>query len=76
MENFWIAVKTFAAIAAMSSIIPLMVWGGSGSWRHALYAWKAWAKVMVGFLAIGGGFGILAIINQDGFSGLWRWITH
>jgi hypothetical protein len=32
--------------------------------------------VMVGFLAIGGGFGIIAIISEVGFSGLWAWITH
>ena len=76
MENLWTAVKTFAAIAVMSAIIPIMVWGGSGSWRHAVGAWKSWAKVMVGFLAIGGGFGILAIISEAGFSGLWAWLSH
>lgn len=76
MENLVTAAKLFAAIAVMSAIIPLMVWGGSGSFKGAIEAWKSWAKVMVGFLAIGGGFGILAIINQAGFSGLWAWITH
>ena len=76
MENLWAALKLFAAIAGMSAIIPLMVWGGSGSWRHGLHAWKSWAKVMGAFLTIGGGFGILAILNEAGFSGLWAWITH
>ena len=27
-------------------IIPLAVWGGSGSWRQALYAFKAYLKIM------------------------------
>lgn len=76
MENFWTAIKTIAAIAAMSSIIPLMVWGGSGSWRHALYAWKSWAKVMLGFLVVGGGLGLVMAISEHGIGAVWGFITH
>jgi hypothetical protein len=76
VENVWIFIKTFAAIAAMSAIIPLMVWGGSGSWRHALYAWKSWAKVMGGFALVGGGLGLLMAISEHGISILWLVFSH
>lgn len=38
--------KTVAVIAVMTLIIPLTVWAGSGSWRQALYAFKAYLKIM------------------------------
>lgn len=43
METF---LKTTAVIACMILIIPLMVWGGSGSWRYALEALKEYLLVM------------------------------
>lgn len=38
--------KTLAAIAALSSVIPLSVWAITGSLRHGLHAWKQWAQIM------------------------------
>lgn len=75
MENLWTALKTFAAIAAMSAIIPLMIWGGSGSWRGALHAWGAWAKIMGGMALIFGGFGMIMAISEHGFPTIWRALT-
>lgn len=72
MENLWIALKTCAAIAVMSAIIPLMIWGGSGSWRGALHAWGAWAKIMGGMVLIFGGFGMIMAVSEHGFSSVWR----
>ncbi|QAZ38424.1 hypothetical protein C1M51_02750 [Methylibium sp. Pch-M] len=40
------SLKTFAALAALVAIIPLMVWAGSGSWRHALHATKEYLLSM------------------------------
>jgi hypothetical protein len=52
--------KTMAAIAAMSMVIPLYIWGASGSWRHGLHAWKQWALIMGVIALVGGGLGALA----------------
>lgn len=58
MDYLWTAAKTLAAIFVMSLIVPLMVWGGSGSWRRALGALRTWwliigsAFVAVGALAL------------------------
>lgn len=38
--------KTLAALAALVAIVPLMVWAGSGSWRHALHATKEYLLSM------------------------------
>jgi|GEM_PF-6510438 len=38
----------------MTLIIPLMVWGGSGSWRHALHALK-WYWIIMGSMVVGVG---------------------
>lgn len=52
MKSFLLAlVSTIATIA----IIPLMVWGGSGSWRHALRALREYLGVLGIFAALGGG---------------------
>lgn len=49
------AAKVLAAIFVMSLIVPLMVWGGSGSWRRALGALRTWWLIVGGaFLAVGG----------------------
>lgn len=60
MREFLIAAAT---IAAMVLIVPLMVWGGTGSWRHALHALWSYLKIM-GFLAlVGGGLGVIMAIS-------------
>lgn len=46
--------KTAAIIACMVLIIPLCVWGGSGSWRHGLEALKQYLTIMaVAFASVG-----------------------
>lgn len=48
------AAKVLAAIFVMSLVVPLMVWGGSGSWRRAFGALRSWWLIMGGgFVAIG-----------------------
>ena len=45
-------------MAGMISIIPLMVWGGSGDWRRSLTALREYLSIMgalvgvVGFVAL------------------------
>lgn len=38
--------KTAGILACMLLIIPLSVWGGSGSWRYALQATKEYLLVI------------------------------
>ena len=38
--------KTAGIIFVMTLIIPLTVWGGSGSWRAGLYAFKRYLQIM------------------------------
>lgn len=40
------ALKTILACLALIAIVPLMVWAGSGSWRHALHALREYGKAM------------------------------
>lgn len=54
--------KIFAAVAAMSLIIPLCVWAITGSLRHGLHAWKQWAQIMAVMLVTGGGLGMAAAL--------------
>jgi len=72
VENLWTALKTLAAIAVMSSVIPLMIWGGTGSWRGALHAWASWAKIMGTMVLVVGGFGFIMAISEHGFQTVWR----
>lgn len=50
MNGFLIAAAT---IAAMVMIVPLIVWGGTGDWRHALHALKEYLRVMGAIAAVG-----------------------
>jgi hypothetical protein len=43
--------KTVGVLFCMSLIIPLYVWGGSGSWRYALYSLK-WYWLCMGIIAV------------------------
>lgn len=56
------ALITFAAVAAMVAIVPLMVLGGTGSWRQAWEALRQYLAVMGLLLLAGGGFGLLMIL--------------
>lgn len=75
MENLWTALKLAAYITVMSAIIPLMVWGGSGSWRAGLQAWASWAKIMGGMVLIFGGFGLIMAVAEHGIPTIWAAIT-
>lgn len=50
MKGFLIAAAT---IAAMVMLVPLIVWGGTGDWRHALHALKEYLRVMGAIVAVG-----------------------
>lgn len=75
MENLWTALKTFAAIGVMTMIIPLMIAGGSGSWRAGLKAWVAYLKIMGAMVAIFGGFGLVMAIAEHGFGAFFEWLS-
>ena len=57
---------TVAGIGAMVMIVPLMVWGGTGDWRHAWYALRSYLKIMGALVLIGGGFGVLMAFAEHG----------
>ena len=51
------------ALAAMFSIVPLMVWGGAGDWRRALQALRQYLGVLALF-AIGGLLGLVMALSE------------
>jgi len=53
------ALALIGAIAAMWAIVPLMVLGGTGSWRRALQALRQYLMVLGGLALVGGGVGLL-----------------
>lgn len=57
---------TVAGIGAMVLIVPLMVWGGTGDWRHALHALLSYLKIMGAFVIVGGGFGVVMAFAEHG----------
>lgn len=65
MQSFFLALAT---IAGLFAIVPVMVWGGTGSWRHALHAFKVYLQIMVGLAAVGGGLGLVMAFSEHGFS--------
>lgn len=38
--------KALGVISVMTLIIPIYIWGNTGSWRHALHALKWYCIVM------------------------------
>ena len=50
----------------MFAIVPLMVWGGTGSWRHAMHAFGMYLKIMLGLVVVGGGFGLAMAFAEHG----------
>ena len=67
MEWWEKALLFTAACVGMLSIVPLMVWGGTGDWRHAWHACKSYLKIMGAMVAVGGGFGLFMAITEHGF---------
>jgi ABC-type antimicrobial peptide transport system permease subunit len=61
MREFLIFVATCLGLIA---IVPLMVWGGTGSWRHALHALKQYAGILVGFVVVGGGLALVMVLGE------------
>jgi hypothetical protein len=55
---------TSAVIIAMFAIVPLMIWGGTGSWRHALHALRSFLGIMLGLAAVGGGLALLMVAAE------------
>lgn len=48
----------------MVAIVPLMVWGGTGDWRHALHALKEYASIIVGAFVLVGGFALIVSCTE------------
>lgn len=63
MREFLIFTGTCLALIAL---VPLMVWGGTGSWRHALHALRQYAGILAGFVVVGGGLGLLMAFSEHG----------
>ena len=63
MRSFLI---TAAVCLALVAIVPLMVWGGTGSWRHALHALRQYAGILIGFVVVGGGLGLVMAFSEHG----------
>lgn len=58
------------------AVIPLSVWGVSGSLSRAMQALKQYLLIIGAFVVIGGGAGIIAAISEHGFGPLWEAITR
>ena len=58
------AAKVLAAIFVMSLIVPLMVWGGSGSWRRAFGALRTWWLIVGGAALVIGGLALLLTVLE------------
>ena len=54
--------KTVAVLACMVLIVPLAVWGGSGSLRHAWHALKSYLLVMGILVGIAGTFSAISLV--------------
>lgn len=52
----------------MFAIVPLMIWGGSGSWRAALHALKVYLQILGGIAVVGGGLGLLMAFAEHGWA--------
>ena len=55
---------TAATIAAMVLIVPLMVWGGSGSLRHAWHALKQYLGAMGLIVGVGVVVAVIALASE------------
>jgi hypothetical protein len=65
MRSFFL---TLAACAALFAIVPLMVWGGTGSVRHALHALKVYLQIIGGIALLGGGLGLVLAFAEHGWA--------
>lgn len=65
MRSFFL---TLATCAALFAIVPLMVWGGTGSARHALHALKVYLQIIGGIALLGGGLGLAMAFAEHGWA--------
>jgi hypothetical protein len=56
MRSFF---ATVLGLAVMLCIVPLWIWGASGSWRHAMHAARQYWAILAVLVAVGGGLGLL-----------------
>lgn len=63
------------SIGAMVMIIPLMVWGGSGSLSRAWEALRQYAVGMAVFVVVVGGFGMVMAVAEHGIGPVFRMLT-
>ena len=64
-----------STISAMVAIIPLMVWGGSGSLSRA---WEALRQYLIGMgvlVAVVGGFALVILVAEHGPTKLLTIVT-
>lgn len=54
--------KTAAAVFVMFLLVPLVVLCATGSWRHAVHAFKRYLVAMSVLAAMGAGVGVLMIL--------------
>ncbi len=47
----------------MVALVPLIVWGATGSWRHAMLALRRYVVIMLGFVVVGGGLGLAMVAS-------------
>lgn len=64
MDYLWTTAKTLGAIFLMTLIVPLMVWGGSGSWRRALHALRWYWLIVGGAALLVGGLALLVTVLE------------
>lgn len=73
--TIWKILLLIAAIAAMWSIVPLMVWAGSGDWRRAVEALRDYAAIMGTLVAVVGGLAVVMLIAEHGLDTMLALIT-
>jgi hypothetical protein len=56
--------KAAAIIVAMTLIIPLAVWGITGSRSHGWHAWRQYLGIMGVMVAVGCGLGLLGWLGS------------
>jgi hypothetical protein len=56
--------KTAAVVLCLFALVPLCVWGGSGSLRQAWEAAKTFGLIMGGLAVAGGGTALLMVLAQ------------
>lgn len=64
LDSLYYSLKLAAVIAGFIAIVPLMVWGGSGNWRHAVQALKEYASILGWAFALVGGFALVMVAME------------